>query len=278
MEVAKHYVPHADLILLVGLGDQLSFLNPDTLKLPGIEDWQYVPNRFRIITTYAYRPESVRNFVNGTKDELKEIDVTERLIEQLGTFGRTLSPDAVRLERFFPLEIGDSWEALLAEDTAFRRRVEKVITTSKERLLNDIRGSATEAARFRNALDVHIIAKRKRAACIAAARAAYQKLGSDIARTASTAQQAMDFGKDAAAALADVRKVLAQRGAVEKAVAAMPAFDAAGYNASAYWTKTNTDSLFKHIDKVTELLRLHFLSTDPAENLSALFSAHRSRL
>jgi IS1 family transposase len=263
-EMAQRYVPHADLILLIGLGDQLSFLNPATLKLPGIEDWQYVPNRFRIITTYAYRPESVRNFVNGTRGTLKESDVTERLIEQLGTFGRTLSPDAVRLERFFPLEIGDSWEALLTEDTAFRHRVEPVIRSSKARLLKHIRGSATEAARFRNAIDVHMIAKRKRAVYIAAARTAYQKLGSDIARTASTAKQATDCGKDAAAALADVRKVLAQRASAEKAVAAMPAFDAAGYIATHDWTKTNTASLFTHIGDVTELLGRHFLGTAPA--------------
>lgn len=107
--VAEAYVRHADLVLLVGRADDLRFLRPEGLALPGIEDWQVVPSRFRIVTTYSFTPASVRRHAEALGEEASLPAFRERLLEQVITHDIQLRGEAARPERFMPLEIGDSW-------------------------------------------------------------------------------------------------------------------------------------------------------------------------
>lgn len=262
--MAQRYVPHADLILLVGRGDDLSFLNPEALTLPSIEDWQYVPNRFRIITTYSFTPHTVQQFARSHEGELDAGHFRERLLEQIRTFGLPLSPEAARVERYFPLEFGQSWQTMLQQDTAFAQRVQPLVDDLKARLHADIRASATEAARFRNALDVHVVARRKRAARIAQGEAALAELAQRIRKTEATSQQAQDGERQAARKGEAARKLLSRRAAVEKELAATFSFDAADHIARVDRLNTNTSALFGRINDVTEWLRKCFLDTAPS--------------
>lgn len=155
-QMAQNYLPNADLILLVGRSDGLSFLQPTSLNLPSIEDWQLVPNRFRIITTYSFTPCSV---IKKLKEQ-KTIDAKffrQLLLSEIQTFGLKLDSDAADPRLFFPLEFGDSWR------TAERNLVtmlEPVITQLKNQLQQDIKASATKVSRLRNAIDVHVTVRK----------------------------------------------------------------------------------------------------------------------
>ncbi len=155
LQMAKNYVPNADLILLVGSVDDLSFLNPTSLILPGIEDWQIVPDRFRIVTTYSFTAQSVREVAMATKTVDADFFRT-RLREQLQTHIK-LNEDASDTKRFFPLEIGDSW---INADRNLIEKLEPVILDLKEKLLGDIKNSASQIARLRNAVGVYMTVPR----------------------------------------------------------------------------------------------------------------------
>lgn len=155
-QMAQKYVPNADLILLVGKGDDLSFLRPASLELPSIEDWQIVPNRFRIVTTYSFTAQSVRDAIKEQKTVDSEF-FRQRLLEQIRTFGLKLSKDAADTQRFFTLEFGDSW---LNAKKDLVVTLKPIISTLKDQLHEDIRSAATPSARLRNAIDVHITVRK----------------------------------------------------------------------------------------------------------------------
>ena len=277
--MAERYVPHADLILLVGRGDDLSFLNPAALKLPSIEDWQYVPKRFRIVTTYAFTPHTVRTFAESFDGALTAEHFRLRLLQQIGTFERALAPEATETARFFPLEIGDSWQAMLREDSPFRHRVEPVIQGLKASLHADIRESATEGARFRNALDVNIVTQRKREARRQEGEAALGLIADEIARTGATLQQARDNDIGAAAQLKQYDAMLAARAAVEEALEMSCIFDAADFIDRVDSLTKNTSAFFVLIGDVTQWLRKRYLdSAPPSVAVNAFFGTARPNL
>lgn len=156
--IAERYIAGADLILLVGKMDDLSFLMPGGLFLPGIEDWQIVPERFRIITTYSFTAGSVQASV---RKGLKIEDIRIRLREQLETFG-PLSQDARRTDLLFPLEFGQSLERTAKHDPELVAQIEPIVEELKGELAHQINTATTPMARLRTALRSHLtVAKVK---------------------------------------------------------------------------------------------------------------------
>jgi hypothetical protein len=262
--MAQRYVPHADLILLVGRGDDLSFLNPEALTLPSIEDWQYVPNRFRIVTTYSFTPHTVQQFARNHKGKLTTEHFRARLLEQIRTFGLPLSPEAASTARFFPLEFGQSWQTMLQEDASFAQRVEPLVNELKATLHADIQASATEAARFRNALDVQVVTRRKRKARIEQGKAALAELAERIAKAEATEQQALDGERRTARQAKAARALLSRRAAAEQELSTELVFDAEDHITKVDGLTTNTSALFGRITDVTSWLRQSFLDTAPS--------------
>jgi len=157
--VAERYVAGADLILLVGKMDDLSFLKPGGLLLPGIEDWQIVPERFRIVTTYSFTAGSVQASVRRQGLNIEHIRV--RLLEQLETFGR-LSADARQTNLLFPLEFGQSLTRTALHDPGLVSQIEPVVDALKAELAHQINTATTPMARLRTALRSHLtVAKVK---------------------------------------------------------------------------------------------------------------------
>jgi hypothetical protein len=152
--MAKNYLPFADLILLVGKGDDLGFLRPGAITLAGIEDWQSMPYRFRIITTYSYFPKSVKDILRK-EPEVDVAQVRRRLIEQVERFGKLSEP--AREERlYFPLEFGNSWQQTLKDEPLLHSRMAPIITALRNELLEQISSSTTPMGRLRSTLDTHI--------------------------------------------------------------------------------------------------------------------------
>lgn len=156
--VAQKYVPIADLILLVGRGDDLSFLKSDSLSIPEIEDWRYTPDRFRIITTYSTRADSFIDWLNTLTNPTKAC-FRRRLLEQIETHDYLL-PNDINVNNFFPLEFGDSWNALKEKEVEIFRRVKPVIEGLFDDLFKSISLSATPHARIMSAAKLYVVAEK----------------------------------------------------------------------------------------------------------------------
>lgn len=162
-DMAEKYVPNADLILLVGRADDLSFLSPDSMTLPRIQDWRIIPQRFRIVTTYSFTPDSQRKAANSIDGSLDTKYFRQRLREQIETFGRPLPESEVPSDLLFPLEFGDSWANQAARGDGFHERVNPVVELLKQQLRHDIVESATQYGRLRSAIQVHVTADNVKA-------------------------------------------------------------------------------------------------------------------
>lgn len=156
-QMAKAYLPFADLVLLIGRGDDLSFLQPEVITLPGIEDWQAMPHRFRIVTTYSYSAQSVKTLIRNDP----AFDITQlrqRLIEQIERFN-SLSDAAKDRNLYFPLEFGSSWLSMAEKDTALYARVAPMVSRLRSELLEQIATSTSPIGRLRSTLDTHLSVK-----------------------------------------------------------------------------------------------------------------------
>lgn len=148
-EMAKTYMPFADLIILVGLGNDLGFLGPGAITLPGIEDWQKMPNRFRIVTTHSYTLQSVRDLIR-TNSQLGADQLRQSLIDEIETIV-CLSKAAKEPSLYFPLEFGD--------DPELHPRMEPIIGALRTELLEHIAESTSPMGRLRNTLSTHLSIK-----------------------------------------------------------------------------------------------------------------------
>lgn len=151
--VAESLVPNADLILLVGRADDLTFLMPDQLALPGVSDWQITPRRFRVVTTYSFTPASVREFAreHGCRGDLGKY--RERLIGEIQRF-RPLEPSAQIPDLYFPLEFGESWKGACDLHSP---EMTAMMDGLMQRLREDIATASTPIGRLEGALEAHVL-------------------------------------------------------------------------------------------------------------------------
>lgn len=152
-QMAKTYLPFADLVLLVGRGDDLGFLKPEVIRLPGIEDWQAMPHRFRIVTTYSYTAQSVKDILRND-DAADESVLRRRLIQEIERFD-ALNEAARNEALYFPLEFGNSWTGVQATEPELHQRMSPIITRLRAELLNQITKATTPMGRLRSTLNTH---------------------------------------------------------------------------------------------------------------------------
>lgn len=191
-QMAKTYLPFADLVLLIGRGDDLSFLQPDVITLPGIEDWQAMPYRFRIVTTYSYSAQSVKELIRNDP----AFDITQlrqRLIEQIERFS-CLSDASKDQNLYFPLEFGSSWLSMEENDSALYARVAPMVSRLRSELLEQIAASTSPLGRLRSTLDTHLSVKyiqEKKTAAIERELLGIKKQQQETETTLKTWEKAM---------------------------------------------------------------------------------------
>lgn len=151
-KMARKYLPFADLILLVGRADDLGFLQPNAIILPKIEDWQSMSSRFRVVITYAYSSQSIRDLLGDPS--LDAAQLRQHFIGQIETFS-SLSNDARSGELYFPLEFGDSWRGVEENNPALYERMKPIIAQLREELLQTIADATSPLGRLRGALNMH---------------------------------------------------------------------------------------------------------------------------
>ncbi|WJV54902.1 hypothetical protein PCO85_05600 [Prodigiosinella aquatilis] len=196
-QMAKTYLPFADLVLLIGRGDDLSFLQPEVITLPGIEDWQAMPHRFRIVTTYSYSAQSVKTLIRNDP----AFDITQlrqRLIEQIERFN-SLS-DAVKDQNlYFPLEFGSSWLSMAENDSSLYARVAPMVSRLRSELLEQIAASTSPLGRLRSTLDTHLSVKyiqEKKTAAIERGLLGLKKQQQKTETTMTTWEKAMSRSQE----------------------------------------------------------------------------------
>jgi hypothetical protein len=159
-QVASQYIPNADLVLLLGKADDLGFLDPEKLVLPVLGDWRYSPGRFRLITTFTIQSASFREWLRH-QSQVDAMAIRRRLLTQLETFEDIELPsDAREPALYFPLEFGESWEALKVTDPEIYANVQPVMSDLLDDLKRDIQRSASPHMRLWRATQVHIVANR----------------------------------------------------------------------------------------------------------------------
>lgn len=196
-QMAKTYLPFADLVLLIGRGDDLSFLQPEVITLPGIEDWQAMPHRFRIVTTYSYSAQSVKMLIRNDP----AFDITQlrqRLIEQIERFN-SLSDAAKDPNLYFPLEFGSSWLSMAKNGSALYARVDPMVSRLRSELLEQIAASTSPLGRLRSTLDTHLSVKyiqEKKTAAIERELLGLKKQQQETTNTLNTWEKAMSRSQD----------------------------------------------------------------------------------
>jgi predicted nucleic acid-binding Zn-ribbon protein len=156
-KMAKTYLPFADLILLVGRGDDLLFLHPDVINLPGIEDWQSMPYRFRVVTTYSFTAQSVRELIRS--NEIVDIKMLRRRLLSEIAHSESLSEEAKNENIYFPLEFGTSWEGVKDQDPALYEKMRPIIKELRTQLLTQIATASNPMGRLRSTLNAHLSVK-----------------------------------------------------------------------------------------------------------------------
>lgn len=150
LQMAKTYVPLADLVVLVGRGDKLDFLKPGQLTLPGITNWQLEAHRFRVVTTYSLSDARVQEAIRtaqaaGKTYGLKEL--RQRLVDQIATFG-PLTSQAQNLDLYYPLEIGKSWAQLVLNPIPEYSHVQSAMLELRQALRQELVASTSVIGRL----------------------------------------------------------------------------------------------------------------------------------
>ena len=155
-----------DMVLLVGLVDQLGFLHPDVLGSDALRSWVHMPDRFAVVLTHTYSDGTVRGWLAdravASRDQLQA-----ELAREITTHCVALPEHAGALW-LYPLEFGGSW-LHPSDNQGVQRPAGNSLDVSREfrdAFLRDLadameRGSAPEA-RIRHAFRVGALAKAKR--------------------------------------------------------------------------------------------------------------------
>lgn len=214
-KMVRTYVGNADLIVLAGKADSLSFLCTEALDLPGVRDWRTVPERFRIVTTYSFTPQTVRKTVMSRTGPLDAAFFRAELRREIATFGLHLNEDTEPARMFFPLEFGESWRHAADQHPDLFARVDPIVQALRKELCADIAESATAYARLRSTARVHETARRVKEERLKDWHARLDELR---ARTDSVGHDAERLRRSHAAAVAAVERLQKRVAAGEKAL------------------------------------------------------------
>lgn len=146
-DLAGTYLPHADVIVILGKADSLEFLKPEVLAMPGLLDWWVAPHRFRIVLTHAHLLGSAMEFVGShpAEHQVPLHDIRTHYLQQVQTHDFPADIDWDRLPGIiYPLEYGRSWAALSGDDA--RSNVRRKVAHANSTAFDELRGSLTALA------------------------------------------------------------------------------------------------------------------------------------
>ncbi|RKG39412.1 MULTISPECIES: P-loop NTPase family protein [Acinetobacter] len=158
-EIARIYATTADIVLLVGRLDDLSFLHPERLVLNEFKSWTSQLNRFRVVLTYSFSPVTVLDYVKANKECFDLYSFKQRITEQLCTHDFINSNEYKEI--IFPLEFGRSLVNIESKHPSYFDLIQKVNHDSFVALYDSLHKAANPYARFMNGFNVQNLVKEK---------------------------------------------------------------------------------------------------------------------
>lgn len=141
-EVVKKYIKSADIILLIVPADRLTSLsNLDNSLHP---EWRYFLKKYRFIFTWSISQNSLREKIKNNTDFSDET-LRAEIFKEL----KDSSDISLLKEQLYPIEYGDSWKELKTKEPDLYRRVEPVVDSLFERLIEDINNSSSPLNRLK---------------------------------------------------------------------------------------------------------------------------------
>lgn len=128
----KEYLPHCRLCLVMEIGGQM--VNLTQITREHVRDWNYLPEQFRVVLTRTLTSSSVREKIKN-----QVIHSTESYIAHFQNELNRLMKDNRKVDRLYPLELGDSWHSLKEKDPNFYETVCTWIDEVYQQLLEDIK-------------------------------------------------------------------------------------------------------------------------------------------
>ena len=152
--LASRYLASADVVLLTGKADALSFLKPEELNNALLNDWHWQRHRFRIVLTRAYSDGTLQNRIKKERFDKKAMRTF--LLQQINTMDLNL-PENID-ELIYPVECGHTWQAINNRDDEFARQCRELRQDVLEDLLDSLHQASNPLSRLRTGYALpHII-------------------------------------------------------------------------------------------------------------------------
>lgn len=140
LRTIHHYVPQANLILLVNQATQLASFQH--FGIESIDEWRFVPDKFRIVLTHSVSANSIREMIQEVPPEAFHKHFYEE-------FGRTVDSFPMNGIKVYPLEYGKSWDQLGQKRFRWFEHYDRHMERLIDQLRNDINESANEYSQVR---------------------------------------------------------------------------------------------------------------------------------
>ncbi|WP_337049182.1 hypothetical protein [Serratia fonticola] len=152
--LASRYLASADVVLLTGKADALSFLKPEELDNTLLNDWHWQRHRYKIVLTRAYSDATLQNRIKKERFDKKAIRAF--MLQQINTLDLGL-PESIS-ELIYPVECGHTWLAINAKDDEFAHQCRDLRRDVLEDLLKSLHQASNPLSRLRTGYALpHII-------------------------------------------------------------------------------------------------------------------------
>lgn len=156
IDLANHYLPIADAVVLVGTIEALTFLAPRSIDIDLLQRWWAIQDRTKIVTTRTYSDNTVRQLISEAA--VDEERLRDYLVEQIQSHDlpKSIRWDQVR-QNVYPIECGDSWNALVGQQNAYARIAQRMNERFMSDLHRDLERNASIEARISTAYKARAI-------------------------------------------------------------------------------------------------------------------------
>ncbi|WP_429138604.1 hypothetical protein [Aeromonas allosaccharophila] len=152
--LASRYLASADVVLLTGKADALTFLKPEELDNTLLNDWHWQRHRYKIVLTKAYSDATLQRLIKQ-----KRFDKTAMrsfLLEQINTMELGL-PESIS-SLIYPVECGHTWLAINDRNDEFASQCRELRRDVLQDLLASLHQVSNPLSRLRTGYALpHII-------------------------------------------------------------------------------------------------------------------------
>lgn len=152
--LANRYLASADVVLLTGKADALTFLKPEELDNELLNDWHWQRHRYKIVLTRAYSDATLQSRIKKERFDKKAMRTF--LLGQINTMELGL-PESIS-ELIYPVECGHTWLAINARDDKFARQCRDLRQDVLQDLFDSLHQASNPLSRLRTGYALpHII-------------------------------------------------------------------------------------------------------------------------